>query len=70
MTTSHKTKWREARIRVSSQEHCLWIPVGDFDENVWASQCGNEFVLEEGTPVTNGFKFCVWCGKTLKEEMT
>ena len=52
------------------QGHCLWIPVGNFDENVWASQCGKEFVLEEGTPVTNGFKFCVWCGKPLKEEMT
>lgn len=69
MTTSHKTKWREARMRIP-QDHCLWIPVDDEYDIVWESQCGKTFVLEEGTPVTNGFKFCVWCGKPLKEEMT
>ena len=67
MTTSHKTKWREARMRIP-KDYCLWIPVDNYESNIWASQCGKEFVLEEGTPESNDFKFCVWCGKPLKEE--
>jgi hypothetical protein len=55
------------KVRV---DYCLWIPVDDPDTGVWASQCGNEFILEEGTPKGNGFIYCPYCGKVLKEEQT
>ena len=52
------------------EDYCLWIPVDDPDTSVWASQCGNEFILEEGTPKGNGFIYCPYCGEVLKEEQT
>ncbi len=46
---------------------CLWIPSGEFC--VWATQCGQEFVIMNGdTPTGNDFKFCMFCGKPLKQE--
>lgn len=45
---------------------CLWIQVDNEEMNIWATQCGEEFVFEEGTPKDNHFNFCVFCGKPLQ----
>ncbi len=37
--------------------------------NVWeCSNCHEEFVLDEGTPVENEYHFCPNCGADMKEE--
>lgn len=41
----------------------------DYNWNVWrCSACSEEFVLEEGTPKENGYKFCPHCGATMVME--
>jgi hypothetical protein len=43
---------------------CQWSE--DEDGN-WETACGQTFVLSEGTPSENSFKFCCYCGKQLCE---
>lgn len=47
-----------------------WIESKDFfDWNVWeCSNCHNDFVIEEGTPLKNEYHFCPYCGTHLIEE--
>jgi len=51
---------------------CLWTEDPD---GYWATQCGNAFCLEDGTPEDNRMEFCPYCGgmcglaKTQKERM-
>lgn len=52
----------------SASEDCMWIPVDDPEENVWATQCGREFVLMDGAPTDNLMNYCCYCGKPLKQE--
>lgn len=43
--------------------NCHWI---DHDgDDVWYTDCGESFQLDEGTPESNGWKFCGFCGKPL-----
>ena len=44
---------------------CYWTE--DEDGN-WETSCGNAFVMQDGTPDDNNFKFCVYCGGTLRQE--
>ena len=46
---------------------CEWIRDPD-DDSFWTTGCGDMFVLNEGTPTENGFLYCPYCGKPLKEE--
>jgi len=41
---------------------CAWQ--ADEDGNLY-TDCGEIFCIEEGTPVENGFKFCIYCGKPM-----
>ena len=43
---------------------CTWEC--DSDGN-WETDCGEMFILNEGTPVDNSMKFCCYCGKPLRE---
>jgi len=45
--------------------HCVWSE--DIDGN-WETTCKQMFVLDEGTPEDNGFRFCCYCGKALSEK--
>ena len=49
-------------------KECQWLndPSDDFNY-VWQTDCGHEFVFNEGTPSYNGAKFCCYCGKKLVE---
>jgi hypothetical protein len=44
---------------------CTWTE--DSDGN-WETDCGETFILNDGTPKENHMKFCCYCGKPLKEE--
>ena len=45
---------------------CMWKEEGDeFESLGWETDCGNIFVLTEGTPKDKGMKYCCFCGKTL-----
>lgn len=51
---------------------CNWSSEGDpdYDEGRWVSDCGNDFLLTEGTPSENKMKFCCYCSKPLTETKT
>lgn len=47
---------------VEPGETCGWA----YDEDgIWQTDCGESFVLMEGTPEDNDFRFCCYCGKNL-----
>lgn len=48
-----------------------WIDCDDkyYGWNMWAcSACGEEFILEEGTPDMNEYNFCPNCGADMRGE--
>lgn len=47
-----------------------WIEAQEISfDNVYAcSACGNEFVLESGTPEDNEYNFCPNCGADMRKE--
>ena len=46
---------------------CTWKMV-DSDYNIWETDCGVSFVLEDGTPKENHLRYCCYCGRKLIEE--
>lgn len=44
-------------------EPCGWSQDGDYG---WYTECGNRFLLEDGTPAENGMAYCCFCGKPLE----
>ena len=51
-------------------EECQWLISQSREEgDIWQTDCGNEFVFNEGTPSYNGAKFCCYCGKKLVERV-
>ena len=52
--------------------YCEWRqedPFGGNDSCIWQTDCGHEFVFDEGTPSENDAKFCLYCGKKLVERV-
>ena len=48
---------------------CKWIYVEDYiDSPCYDTGCGNEFILNNGTPKENGFKYCPFCGIKIAED--
>lgn len=43
---------------------CVWT---ENEDGYWETKCGEEFILETGTPKENEMKFCCFCGKKLKQ---
>lgn len=48
------------------KDFCVWTE--EMDGDCWDSSCGESFVLIEGTPKENDFKFCAYCGKEIQEK--
>ena len=44
--------------------NCNWNQYDD-EYSSYETDCGQSFVLNEGTPGDNGLKFCCYCGKPL-----
>jgi hypothetical protein len=57
----HSFEELEDAIAVGEAElrPCHWTE----DEGMWATSCGNAFMLNDGTPTDNNMKFCCYCGK-------
>ena len=51
-------------------KECQWL-ISELREegDIWQTDCGHEFVFNEGTPSYNGAKFCLYCGKKLVERV-
>ena len=49
-----------------------WETVEGWDGDVLyrCSECGTEFVLIDGTPKENDYRFCPHCGADMREEKT
>ena len=45
---------------------CEWS-LDEYDYH-WNTSCGEEFILNEGTPFQNGMRFCHHCGKRIKKK--
>ena len=35
------------------------------DEDAWATECGELFIILEGTPAENKMRFCCYCGRPI-----
>jgi len=44
--------------------HCKWTE--DVEGNWW-TDCGDGYIVSDGTPADNHMMFCCFCGKPLKE---
>lgn len=48
-------------------EKCTWFQE-DEGSDIWVSDCGGLFTLNEGSPADNDLKYCCWCGKSIVSE--
>ncbi len=44
---------------------CIWECD---DDSSYSTDCGYEFMLNEGNPEENGMKFCPFCGRKLDKK--
>ena len=54
----------QATAKVLAECRWRWT----FDDEAWATGCGNLFVLNDGAPKQNGMGFCPYCGEAIREE--
>ena len=48
---------------------CTWTQNDDEDDSYWAAACCDHlFMFNDGTPSENGFAFCPYCGRELREQ--
>ena len=43
---------------------CVWHQEGE-GEYTWYTDCNQVFTLEDGTPESNAFQYCCFCGSKL-----
>ena len=43
---------------------CQWV----YEAGSWATGCGYEYTINDGTPSENNMNFCLYCGKVLDEK--
>ena len=46
------------------KDTCVWQ---EDCESTWDTSCDTAFVMIDGTPTDNEYKFCPSCGKSIKE---
>lgn len=46
--------------------NCYWNY--DFEKRIWVSECEKFFDFLTGTPITNGFLYCPYCGSVITIE--
>lgn len=54
----------------SAEAQCTWaqLDADDDDCGLWHTDCKNEACLSKGTPLSNKYKFCPYCGKPITEK--
>ena len=40
---------------------CIWKK----EENCWSTDCGNKFVVNDGSPGENGMVYCPFCARVI-----
>ena len=46
---------------------CKWVSCDDsWSESVYNTECKHTFIIMEGTPEENNFKYCPYCGGEIK----
>jgi len=67
-TASEARKKREIVTRkderMNPKQYCIWI---EDDDGVYQTSCLHSFEFMNGTPESNGIKFCPYCGKELRQ---
>ena len=54
-------------VVIVEEKVCEWKLQDDFAD-YWRTSCGKDFIISnDDTPKENGFKFCCYCGRHLKE---
>lgn len=49
-------------IQQQKKKYCVW----HHNDEAWSTECGQYFVLNEGSPYQNGMHFCYHCGRVLR----
>lgn len=50
---------------MDAEDICKWVK-GSFDEDdSWDTSCGHKFLLIEGSPHDNEYRFCPACGNII-----
>ena len=52
----------------AQDRNCTWTHEVHHESDAWDTQCGNAFLLVEGTPAENDMAFCPYCGGHLVTE--
>jgi len=56
---------------INCMSECIWKEENGIDsDGLYVTGCDNVFIIIEGNPKGNNFKFCPYCGKALKEKQT
>lgn len=53
-----------------NSDYCSWkqdLP-NVWEDDSWNTNCGDKFILIEGSPKENNFNFCPNCGRRIKED--
>ena len=45
---------------------CTWRNEDSYT-NVWETDCGHTFLINEDTPLENNMRFCCFCGEAIAE---
>lgn len=56
-------------VKSSEQEQkseCEW-KLEDSESNLYVTECENRRLIFEGTPKENGYRYCPYCGRKIKE---
>ena len=48
---------------INNTETCDWHE----REGYWITDCGHEFVINDGIPSENYMRYCCYCGKKIKQ---
>lgn len=48
------------------KKYCTWSE--DYIDDYWYSDCNNQYVFTDGGPKDNGFIYCPYCGRKLRQK--
>lgn len=54
---------------MTRKDYCNWDRADD-DSDMYETECGSAFVLNDGTPLDNHMAFCPYCGGELIDGTT
>ena len=60
MKTDHIGDVNEKVLTCEWRQSKLW-----YDDNVWATECGNMFFFGDGALCKDGIDYCLYCGKKI-----